>query len=128
MNWVVGSFLPLTFIYMNIHPIPHTSTGVGPPSTPILVYHFSTTLIIYVLNNTYKAYSGNVRHEQILEVFKTPFCIGEPFKEIKLWAKIPPRMRYCLWSIFQQNIVFSYWLSHGNIEIAEAKQAMFYSS
>ena len=47
------------------------------------------------------------RPESFSEVFKTLFCIGEPVKAIKLWAKIPPRMKYrlpCkifLWKLFQ---------------------------
>ena len=40
--------------------------------------------------------SITVKSPSFSEVLKALFCIGEPFKEIKLWAKIPPRMRYRL--------------------------------
>ena len=42
--------------------------------------------------------SNNEKSPSFSEVFKALFCIEEPFKKLKLWAKIPPRMRYRLWN------------------------------
>ena len=47
-------------------------------------------------NHVKGPYRSRGNRSEMARAKNAPESIGEPFEEIKLWAKIPPRMRYCL--------------------------------